>query len=265
MSTNKKVTHVGGNEDNDSNQEKREKTSFTPTSEAKGRAKQFRMFSVLLWILGIAAQVWAISLLFKQPLTMWLIIVLIVVDLALVVTGSMLWKKSNRLDPPSNQRKLLFFMQSQLGMFTAVVAFLPLVIFILTSKNIDGKQKAILGGIAGLALVIAGISGYDFNPPSIEEYTNQTNQVEELTDGQNLVYWTESGTRYHLSDSCSYINTDRTDEIFSGSVAQARELKNITELCSLCKSRAEKANQPIEVEENMIDKGVEQLEELVTE
>ena len=118
-------------------------------------------------------------------------------------------------------------------------------IFILTNKNIDKKQKAILGSIAGVALVIAGITGYDFNPPSVEEYTQQTHQVEDLTQGQNLVYWTKSGTKYHLSDSCSYINTDKTDEIFSGTVAQARELKKITELCSLCQSRAEKANATI--------------------
>ena len=132
-------------------------------------------------------------------------------------------------------------MQSQLGMVTAVVAFLPLVIFILTNKNVDGKQKAILGSIAGIALLIAGVTGYDFNPPSVEEYTDQMHEVEDLNNGVNEVFWTKSGTKYHLSDTCSYINTNKTDEIFTGSAAQARELRNITELCSLCKNRAEKA------------------------
>ncbi|MBP1669395.1 MAG: hypothetical protein H6Q21_1761, partial [Bacteroidetes bacterium] len=56
----------------------------------------------------------------------------------------------------------------------------------------------------------------------------------------NLVYWTKSGTSYHLYQDCSYINTDRTDEIFEGTVAQARELKNITDLCDRCQNRAEK-------------------------
>jgi multisubunit Na+/H+ antiporter MnhC subunit len=241
MTTDKKVTHVGGNESQNTSTSGN-RPDFTPTKEAKGRATQMRLIAGILWALAIGAQIWAINLLFKQPVVMWLIITLIVVDLALVIVGSLLWKKSNRLDPASEKNKLLFFMQSQLGLFAAIIAFLPLVIFILTNKNIDKKQKAILGSIAGVALVIAGITGYDFNPPSVEEYTQQTHQVEDLTQGQNLVYWTKSGTKYHLSDSCSYINTDKTDEIFSGTVAQARELKKITELCSLCQSRAEKAN-----------------------
>ena len=240
MATKKKVTRVeGGNDTPISNNENR--PGFVPTGEAKGKAKQLRLIAGLLWALAIGAQIWAITLLFKQPITMWLIITLIVVDLALVIVGSMLWKKSNRLDPASKENTFLFFMQSQLGMVTAVVAFLPLVIFILTNKNIDKKQKAILGSIAGIALVIAGITGYDFNPPSVEEYTDQMHEVEDLNNGVNEVYWTKSGSKYHLSDSCSYINTNRTDEIFTGTAAQARELKNITELCSLCKSRAEKA------------------------
>lgn len=238
MSTDKKVTHVGGETSEQNSNEKRE---FKPTGEAKGRANRLRLIAIILWVLGIAAQVWAITLLFKKPITMWLIITLIVVDLALVVVGSLLWKKSNRLDPASEKNNFLFFMQSQLGMITAIIAFLPLVIFILTNKNIDKKQKAILGSVAGVALLIAGITGYDFNPPSIEQYTEQTQEVENLNNGVNHVFWTKSGTKYHLSDSCSYINTDRTTEIFTGSVAQARELKNISELCSLCRSRAEKA------------------------
>src|SRR3546814_3691465 len=101
------------------------------------------------------------------------IIILIAIDLLLVIIGSVLWKKSNRLDPASERDKFKFFMQSQLGLVASVVAFLPLIIFILTNKNVDGKQKAILGGIAGVALVIAGVVGTDFNPPSVEQYTEQ--------------------------------------------------------------------------------------------
>lgn len=270
MATKKKVTNVGGNEQ-DSNSTNTNSTGgttnvFVPTGEAKGRANQLRLIAGILWALGIGAQIWAITLLFKQPITMWLIIVLIVVDLALVVIGSMLWKKSNRLDPASEKKPFLFFMQSQLGMITAIIAFLPLVIFILTNKNIDKKQKAILGSIAGAALLIAGITGYDFNPPSVEQYTDQTNEIENLNNGQNLVYWTKSGTKYHLSDSCSYINTNKTDEIFSGTLAQARELKKITELCSLCKSRAEKAKELNQDQtQDLIQDGIKKVEEVVNQ
>jgi hypothetical protein len=204
-----------------------------------------------LWFFAILAQVGAIMLLFKKPVNMTWLIVLIAIDLILVVIGAILWKKSNRLDPASEQNKFKFFMQSQLGLVVSVIAFLPLIIFILTSKNIDKKQKAILGGIAGLALVIAGISGTDFNPPSVEQYTEQTNKVESLNNGKNHVFWTKSGTVYHLFNDCSYINTSRTNEIFEGTVAQSRALKNITELCNRCETKATQSeNNLINNEEN---------------
>lgn len=170
---------------------------------------------------------------------MWQIIALIVADLIFVIAGSLLWKKSNRFDPPSEKEKIKFFMQSQLGLIAAIIAFLPLVIFIFMNKNISGKQKGLIGGIAVAALLIAGVTGIDWNPPSVEQYAEQTSQVEELT-GKNLVYWTKAGTRYHLYSDCWRINTKKTDEIFQGTVAQARELKNITELCSTCEERVRK-------------------------
>jgi len=233
MATTKKVTRVSGT---DSAPEQVTRTQVIKP-EDKAKAKQLRMIAGILWVLAIGAQVGAISLLFKVPINMMWIIILIAVDLVLVIIGSILWKKSNRLDPASKKDKVKFFIQSQLGMVTAIIAFLPLIVFILTSKNLDGKQKGILGGIAGAALLLAGLIGADFNPPSIEEYTEQTNRVEWLT-GSNEVCWTKSGTRYHLYQGCSHINTDRTDEIFVGTVAEARELKKITELCKTCENKA---------------------------
>ena len=235
MEKKRKITRVDGGTPS----AKQERT-FVPTPESKGKATQLRVIACILWFLGIAAQVCAIIMLFRPQGKhfMLFLIGLIAIDLILVIIGSLLWKKSNRLDPASEKDKFRFFMQNQLGLVTAVIAFLPLVIFILTSKNLDGKQKGILGGIAAAALVIAGVVGYDFNPPSVEQYAEQTNRVEWLNNGNNDVYWTKSGKVYHIFDDCSYINTARTDEIFEGTVAQARELKNITSLCSRCESRA---------------------------
>ena len=198
-------------------------------------------------------------LLFKQPVNMTWIIALIVVDLALAILGSYLWKKSNRLDPASEKNKFMFFMQSQLGLVVAIIAFLPLVIFVFTSKNLDGKQKGIIGGIAAVALVIAGIAGTDFNPPSVEQYTEQTAQVEGLNNGVNHVFWTKSGKSFHLFQECHTINKKATKEIFQGTVAQARELKNITDLCDFCERKAEKNKaaenilESPETEENAIE------------
>lgn len=179
----KKITWVGGDSPTPDSVTKK----FVPTADSKGKATQLRVIAALLWLFAVGAQVVAITLLFKQPLNMTWIIILILIDLALAVTGSLLWKKSNRLDPASEQNKFLFFMQSQLGMVVAVIAFLPLIIFILTNKNIDAKQKGILGGIAGVALLIAGVTGLDFNPPSVEQYTEQTARVEELTGESGLL------------------------------------------------------------------------------
>lgn len=236
----KKITRVEG--ESSEPQEQKSSGTFQPTDESKGKAKQLRLFAILSWVLALGAQGGAIYMLFQPPVNMTWVIVLIVADLIFAILGGQLWKKSNRLDPASEKNKFMFFMQSQLGLVIAIIAFLPLIIFIFTSKNLDKKQKGILGGVAVVALLIAGIAGVDFNPPSVEQYTEQTKYVEKLNNNQNLVYWTKSGTVYHLESGCSYINTDKTDEIFEGTVAQARELKNITDLCSLCERRALKAN-----------------------
>ena len=260
MATTKTVTRVSGT---DSAPEQGSRT-FVPTPENKGKATQLRIIAVILWILGIAAQIGAIALLFKVPINMLWIIILIVVDLICVIIGSMLWKKSNRLDPASEKDKLKFFMQSQLGLITAVIAFLPLVIFILTSKNLDGKQKGILGGIAGAALIIGGLWGIDFNPPSVEQYAEQGNRVEWLK-GSNEVFWTKSGKVYHLYNDCSHINSSRTDEIFAGTVAAAHEEKKITNLCKTCENRAIKERGLNEADYKPIESAVQAIGEEVEE
>lgn len=245
MSTNKKITRVNSENTPAGNSD----YTFVPSAENKSKANQFRMFAVLLWLGAVVAQVFAIRMFLKavntgeSPVNVW-VIGLIVLDLILVFVGSILWKKSNRLDPPSEKNKFLFYMQNQLGVVMAFVAFLPLIIFILTNKKVNGKSKAILGSIAGIALVIAGIGGFESNMASVEQYTEQTRQVEDLT-GTNHVYWTKSGKSYHLYSDCGYINGKRTNEIFEGTVADARELKNITDLCDRCENRAKKANDEI--------------------
>jgi hypothetical protein len=218
----------------------RETKPFVASDESKGKARNFRIIAIISWILAIGFEIGAILILRKPPVsTLWLI-VLIVADLIFAVIGSLLWKKANRFDPASEKDKVKFFIQNQLGLIISIIAFLPLVILIFTNKNLSGKQKGLVGSIAVVALLIAGITGVDFNPPSVEQYTEQTQEVESLNNGVNHVFWTKSGKSYHLYQDCSYINTARTDEIFEGTVAKARELKNITDLCDRCANRAKK-------------------------
>ena len=91
---------------------------WKPTEEAKGKATQLRLFAALLWVGAIAAQVAAIIMLRKQGenFMAW-VIGLIVVDLILAIIGSMLWKKSNRLDPASEKNGFLFFIINLLTLF----------------------------------------------------------------------------------------------------------------------------------------------------
>ena len=219
-----------------------EKKIFVASDEAKGKAKQLRLFAMLAWIVAIAGEVFAIlKLISNETLTM--LIVAIVVILALAITGSVLWKKSNRLDPASEKDKFKFFVQNQLGAIMAVLAFLPLVILIFTNKDLDGKTKGIAGSIAVVALLIAGITGVDFNPPSVEKYTEQINAqtdlIKNLNGGVDYVYWTNHGNKYHLDSDCQHI---RGREQHSGTVAEAWEERKIgdSELCATCRKAAEK-------------------------
>jgi lysylphosphatidylglycerol synthetase-like protein (DUF2156 family) len=212
---------------------------FEASAESKGAAKQLRLFAFLAWLVAIAGEIFAILKLIHNETLVWLIVAIAVI-LALSITGSLLWKKANRLDPTSDSNKAKFFIQSQLGAIMGVLSFLPLVIFIFANKNLDGKTKGIAGAIGIVALLIAGITGVDFNPPSIEKYSTQinaqTDSVKQINMGSDLVYWTPEGNKYHLYDDCYTIKGHAG--MSHGTVKQAWESKGISQLCKICEKRA---------------------------
>ncbi|PSR14215.1 MAG: hypothetical protein DA408_16430 [Bacteroidetes bacterium] len=214
---------------------------FKASAESVAKAKQLRIIAFVAWILAIAGQVFAIFKLISNDMLVWLIVAIVVI-LALAITGSMLWKKANRLDPASEADKTKFFIQNQLGAIMGVLAFLPLVIAIFMNKNLDGKTKGIAGTIAVIALLAAGVTGVDFNPPSVEKYTKEINEqtttLKNLNQGNDLIYWTPSGNKYHIYEDCQHIK-GRTG-ITSGTVKESWEKKGISELCKTCESRATK-------------------------
>lgn len=218
-----------------------EKKVFEASSEAKGKAKQFRLFAFLAWLIAIAGEVYAILKLMNNETMVWLIVAIVVI-LALAITGSTLWKKANRLDPASEENKFKFFVQNQLGAIMAVLAFLPLVILIFTNKDMDKKTKGIVGSIGVVALLIAGISGADFDPPSIEKYTEeinaQTDTVKDLNFDNDNVFWTQHGNRYHIFEDCQHIKG--RDGVVNGTVKESWDDKGISELCKTCEKRARK-------------------------
>jgi hypothetical protein len=216
---------------------------FVASEASEKKALQQRLLAALLWVAAIGLEVWAIFILktWATSPNMPLLIGLIVGDLILAIGGALLWKSANRLDPASKKDTVKFFVQNQLGLIIAVIAFLPLLVLILANKDMDKNQKALAGGIAAAAVAIAGYFGLSLNPPSVEEYSDQIAEVKGLTGGKDFVYWTKAGTHYHVYSDCRAINSNRTEEIIEGSVGQARELKNITNLCSFCRTRGEKA------------------------
>jgi uncharacterized protein YacL len=214
---------------------------FEASAESKAQAKQLRLFAILAWVIAFAGEILAILKLIHNNTLEWLIVTIVII-LILAVTGSMLWKKANRLDPASEKDKFRFFVQNQLGAILGVLAFLPLVILIFTNKNIDGKTKGIAGVIAVVAMLVAGITGIDFNPPSIEKYTNeingQTDSLKKLNFNNDLVYWSKEGNKYHIFEDCPHIKG--REGVTSGTVKEVWDKKGISELCKTCQARAMK-------------------------
>lgn len=214
-----------------------EEKIFQASDESKAKAKQFRLFALLAWIIAISCQVFAILKLISNETLVWLIVVIVII-LATAITGSMLWKKANKLDPASEKDKVKFFFQNQFGAIMGVLSFLPLVIFIFMNKDIDGKTKGIAGSIAVVAMMAAGITGIDFNPPSVEKYTKeineQTNTLKDLNVADN-VYWTKAGNKYHIFEDCYHISNRKVKT--NGTIKESWENKGISELCKTCEKK----------------------------
>ncbi len=215
--------------------------TFVATPEAKGKAKKFRTFAIIAWVVAMAAQAFAILKLISDD-KLVLLIVAIVGILVTAIIGSTFWKKSNKLDPTSEKNPTRFFLQNQLGAIMGVMCLLPMVIMIFTSNTISGKTKAIAGSAAAVAMTAAGVSGVEFDAASIEKYTaeikKQNKEAESFGINSGLVFWSKAGNKYHAFDDCQYI---KGKSLSKGSIKESWEQKGISELCKVCKKKAEKA------------------------
>lgn len=203
--------------------------------ERKGNALPFRIGAIVLWVLGIACEVMAILVangtLFLPGLSqmVW-IIVWIVADLVLVVIGSQLWKRANHLSPASKENKLAYWVQTDLGIIIAAVAFAPIVIVLLSNKNLDKQTKQIGSIVAIIALIAALASGVDYHPATQEDLDQAEAGAAVLSDN-GLAYWTPFGEVYHFNPDCQYIKNSST--IYSGTVQDALDAHR-TRGCSGC-------------------------------
>lgn len=222
-------------------------SDWTPTAASKKQSMTFRWIALGLWVLAIATEAVGIFWLLRQRVYVgedgtlvrdpdtglleeqgvtatfpqWAfitLIVLLVVIAALSIGGSLLWKKANRLDPAKKSDTVKFFVQNQLGVIIAIIAFVPLIILIFLNKDMDKGQKT-TAGIIGIALAaLAVVFGIDFDPPSVEQYTADQSAVIQLL-GEDEVFWVDGGQVYHVCDEVSDIQTG--SEIVSGTTAEA--------------------------------------------
>lgn len=222
---------------------------WKPTAAAKSKATTFRWIAAVLWALAIIGEAVSIFWLLRQreyvgedgalvrdPDTglledrgvtavfpQWAFItllVLLVVIAALAITGSILWKKANRLDPARRSETVRFFVQNQLGAIIAIVAFLPLVILIFLNKDMSKGQKTTAGIVGVVLALLATVIGVDFNPPSVEKYTADQSAVIQLL-GKDEVVWVDGGAVYHVCEDVSDIQTGSEKRV--GTTAEAVE------------------------------------------
>ena len=203
--------------------EKETKKTTTVSKPQKGNAGGLRAGAIILWLLAIGCEVVAIltlkgTLYFGDNMLYWLIGAL-VVDLILVVIGSQLWKNANDRAPVSKSNKVKFFLWNQMGVIVAVIAFVPIIILLLRDKSLDGKLKKIVTAVAVVALLVAGLLSYDFDPPSVEDYEAAETRAESIEDYTGVAYWTVYGHSYHFSKDCQTLQNSST--IYEGTLEEA--------------------------------------------
>jgi hypothetical protein len=208
-----------------------EAANWKPTPEAKGKATTRRIIAIVLWVIAIAGEAFAIFWVLRRPLEngafptwAWILLLGILVVIGLLTFGgSQLWKQANRLDPASKANPVRFFVQNQLGAIITIIAFVPLIILIFLNKDMSGKQKGIAGIVGIVLLIVAGYFGTSINSPSVEQYGSETQQVVNIT-GTDTVFWTKAGKVFHLCSDASAVNlTSKDNTIYSGTVAAAHE------------------------------------------
>ncbi len=199
-----------------------------------GNASGLRIGAIILWVVAFIFEILALLIVLgkinlKFIPTLWQLIIFLVLDLACVIIGSQLWKKANHIKPASEKNKVKFWLWNNMGVIVCVICFLPIIIVMLTNKELDKKTKVIAVVVAIIALLIGGVASYDFNPVSAEQL-----EAAESALGDESVYWAPFGKVYHTHEDCGALN--HTDTLTVGTVDQAIAA-NKTRLCSFCANK----------------------------
>ena len=211
----------------------RKKATVKKQAAPVGNATVLRVGAILLWLVALAFEVIAV-LIFNETIKLTFmpqiaqIIIALVLDLICVIIGSQLWKKANHIKPASKKNPFLFWLWNNMGVIVSTLAFVPFVILALTNKEADKKTKTIATAVAAVALLIAGLSSYEWNPISEEE------QQAAMTEIEGDVFWAPSGKVYHMDEDCQAFT--QSEELIVGSVEEAIAAGR-TRLCSFCAKR----------------------------
>ncbi len=247
--------------DNEQTEEVDVTKAWAATQDQKGKAKKLRTFAGLSWLVAIGTEIGAIVLVLKDKFNegnLALLIGLLVVIAIFAMAGSVLWKRANKHDPATKAEPTKFFIQNQLGAIITVLAFLPLLALVFMDKDMDPRTKKIAGGIGVGLAALATVVGIDFNPPSVEQYTQDMNEcaaqikanqpttacspevaaqakdiaedseaVAEATGGLDTVYWiapkggAEKSSHELVFHLCPDVSTLRGKNVVSGTVTEA--------------------------------------------
>jgi hypothetical protein len=149
------------------------------TQGQESAAKRLRIFAALSWIVAIGGEIAGIVLLYRHMFdhgNLALLIGILAGIAIFAIAGSLMWKAANKQDPASKSEPFKFFVQNQLGAIITLIAFLPLIVLIFMDKDMDPKNKKIAGGIGVALAAVATLFGVSFNPPSVEQYTQDMNK-----------------------------------------------------------------------------------------
>jgi hypothetical protein len=149
------------------------------THGQKAAATRLRIFAAIAWGIAIAGEIAGIVLLLRHKFdhgNLPLLIGILVGIAIFAIAGSLMWKAANKHDPARESDRARFFFQNQLGAIITVIAFLPLIVLIFMDKDMDPKNKKIAGGIGAVLAVAATLIGVSWNPPSVEQYTQDMNE-----------------------------------------------------------------------------------------
>lgn len=248
--------------------------AWKATQDQKSSATRLRIFAAISWVIAIGAEITGIVLLLQGRFddgNLPLLIGLLVGIAVFAIAGSLLWKAANKHDPASKEEAFKFFVQNQLGAIITIIAFLPLLAMIFLDKDMDPKNKQIAGGVGAALAVVATLFGISYNPPSVEQYTEDMNEcaaqikanlpttacspevaeqaqeiardtdaVVDATGGSETVYWIappdgakhDAPRVFHLCENVSPLNGKA---VVSGSVteAYAQNAKRITKQISM--------------------------------